>query len=192
MKTAIFGGTFNPVHSGHLLIAEEVLSQTDCDNVLFIPANIPPHKSVDDPGAELRLSMLKQSVFGNSRFRVSDCEILRSGVSYTIDTIRFLIASGQVETRPSLLIGDDLVEGFGSWKEARAIVEESSLIVVHRRYAQKIPVSFPHRYIDNAIFPVSSTMVREMIAEGGAWQNLVPEAARKIIEQHKLYGFKKL
>ena len=192
MKTAIFGGTFNPVHIGHLLIAEEVLSQTDCDNVLFIPANIPPHKSVDDPGAALRLSMLEQSVSSNPRFRVSDCEILRSGVSYTIDTIRYLVDIGIVEARPSLLIGDDLVEGFDSWKESQAIAEESSLIVVHRRHAQKIPVSFPHRYVDNEIFPVSSTIVRQKIAEGGAWHYLVPEAARNIIEKHGLYGFKKL
>lgn len=191
MKTAIFGGTFNPVHIGHLLIAEEVLFQTDCDNVLFIPANIPPHKSVDDPGAALRLSMLEQSVSANPRFRVSDCEILRSGVSYTIDTIRYLVEIGSVEAKPSLIIGDDLVEGFGSWKEFQAIVEESSLIVVHRRHAHKIPVSFPHRYIDNALFPVSSTIVREKIAGGGAWRYLVPEAARKAIEKHGLYGFKK-
>lgn len=190
MKTAIFGGTFNPVHIGHLLIAEEVLTQTDCDNVLFIPANIPPHKPVEDPGAAFRLSMLEKSISGNPRFRLSDCEILRAGISYTIDTIRYLVDIGMVEPKPSLLIGDDLVEGFGSWKEPRAIVEESSLIVVHRRYARKVPVSFPHRYIDNVIFPVSSTIVREKIAGSGAWHYLVPEAARKIIEEHRLYGFK--
>ena len=191
MKTAIFGGTFNPVHIGHLLIAEEVLAQTDCDNVLFIPANIPPHKHVEDPGSELRLSMLEKSIAENPRFRVSNCEIIRSGISYSIDTIRYLVNSGIVESKPCLLIGDDLVEGFSSWKESQAIAQESSLLIVHRLHAKRIPVFFPHEYIENAIFPISSTVVREKIAKMGAWRYLVPEAARKIIEEHRLYGFNK-
>ncbi len=177
MKTAIFGGTFNPVHIGHLLIAEEVLTQTDCDNVLFIPANIPPHKPVEDPGAAFRLSMLEKSISGNPRFRLSDCEILRAGISYTIDTIRYLVNIGMVEPKPSLLIGDDLVEGFGSWKEPRAIVEESSLIVVHRGMLGRFRI-LSHRYIDNVIFPVSSTIVRGKMRKAELALSL-PEAARK-------------
>lgn len=188
MKTAILGGTFNPVHIGHLLIAEEVLAQTDCDNILFIPANIPPHKEVDDPGAGLRLEMLEKSIAGNPRFRVSDCEIRRAGVSYSIDTIRFLVTTGVTEPKPSLIIGDDLVGGFGTWKEAEAIVRESSLILIHRHSAVKASFPFPHRYIANTIFPVSSTIVRTKILENMAWRYLVPEAARKIIEEHRLYG----
>lgn len=190
MRTALFGGTFNPVHIGHLLIAEEVLAQTGCDNVLFIPANIPPHKQLADPGAALRLSMLEKSIAGNRRFRCSDCEIRRAGVSYSIDTIRYLVGLGLVEPKPSLLIGDDLVKGFGSWKESEAILKESSIIVVHRRYAERLPISFPHRYIDNELFPVSSTAVREKIAGKGAWRYLVPDAAREIIEEHGLYGLR--
>jgi len=190
MKTAIFGGTFNPVHIGHLIIAEEVLAQTDCDRVLFVPANVPPHKEVDDPGPELRFAMLRESIAGNPRFSASDCEIRRSGVSYSIDTIRFIVDQGIAEPFPSLVIGDDLVEGFGSWKEHDAIVRESRIIIVHRRYAQRLRTQIPHIYIDNEIFPVSSTLIRTRIREGKAWRYLVPEAARIAIEEHRLYGLK--
>lgn len=188
MKTAVFGGTFNPVHIGHLIIAEEVLAQTDCDRVLFVPANIPPHKEVDDPGPELRLVMLRDSIAGYSPFSVSDCEIRRSGVSYTIDTVRYLVGQGVLEPFPSLIIGDDLIEGFGSWKEHDALMRESRIIIVHRKYMQRLNTSINHLYIDNEIFPVSSTMIRGRIQDGKAWRYLVPEAARKTIEEHRLYG----
>ena len=189
MKTAVFGGTFNPVHIGHLIIAEEVLSQTDCDRVLFVPANIPPHKEVDDPGPELRLAMLKDSVAGYPRFSVSDCEIRRSGISYSIDTLRYLVGSGLAEPFPSLIIGDDLVGGLDSWKEHDSLVKECRVIIVHRKYVKRLQVPITHLYIDNDIFRVSSTMVRARIQEGKAWRYLVPEAARKTIEKHRLYGF---
>jgi len=189
MRTAVFGGTFNPVHLGHLIIAEEVLAQTDCDRVIFVPANIPPHKEVDDPGPDLRLAMLRDSVADYSRFSVSDCEIRRSGVSYSIDTVRYLVDQGLAEPIPSLVIGDDLVEGFGSWKEYDALVRESRIIIVHRRYVERLALQIPHIYVDNGIFPVSSTMIRARIQEGKAWRYLVPEAVRNTIEKHRLYGF---
>lgn len=188
MKTAIFGGTFNPVHVGHLIMAEEVLIQTGCDTVLFVPANIPPHKEVLDPGAEYRLEMLQKSLGSNPRFKISDCEIRRSGISYSIDTIRYLSGAGIIESFPGLVIGDDLVEGFYAWKEAEAVMRESRIIIVHRRYAERIAPRFPHIYIDNEVFPVSSTIVRAKIGKNKAWRYLVPEAARKVIEEHGLYG----
>lgn len=190
MRTAIFGGSFNPVHVGHLVIAEEILVQTGCDTILFIPAYDPPHKDFHDPGPSLRLAMLEASIAGNTHFRASDCEIRRSGVSYTIDTIRHLVGGGFVEPKPFLVIGDDLVEGFGSWKESEAVAQETSILIVHRRFETRLLMPFPHRYIDNAIFPVSSSAVREKAASGGAWRYLVPEAARKIMEEHGLYGLR--
>ena len=191
MRTAILGGSFNPVHIGHLVIAEEVLAQTGCDVVLFIPAYSPPHKELKDPGPSLRLAMLEASIADNPRFRASDCEIRRSGISYTIDTIRHLVEEGAVESKPFLVIGDDLVEGFGGWRESEAVALETSLLIVHRRFKARLSMPFPHRYLENAIFPVSSSIVRDKIAAGLAWRYLVPEAARKLIEEHGLYGLRK-
>ncbi len=190
MRTAIFGGSFNPVHIGHLIIAEEVLTQTGCDLILFVPAYSPPHKEIQDPGPELRLAMLEASIADNPRFRASDCEIRRSGLSYSIDTIRHLVREGIVEPKPFLVIGDDLVEGFGSWKESEAVAREASLLVVHRRSRDTLALPFPHRYLENAIFPVSSSIVRDKVASQGGWRYLVPEAARRLIEAHGLYGLR--
>lgn len=189
MRTAIFGGTFNPIHLGHLAIADEVIAQTDCDRVLFVPANIPPHKEVDDPGARHRLAMIQASIAGDSRFSVSDCEIARAGVSYTIDTIRYLVGRGLVEPKPCLIVGDDLLQGFGGWKESAALLEECSLIVVHRQYKECVPFTAPHRYLGNLRLPISSTLVRERVRAGGAWRYLVPNAARAIIQEQGLYGY---
>ena len=189
MKTAIFGGTFNPIHLGHLAIADEVIAQTDCDRVLFVPANIPPHKEVDDPGARHRLAMIQASIAGDPRFAVSDCEISRAGVSYTIDTIRYLVDHGIVEPKPSLIVGDDLLQGFCGWKESAALLDECSLIIVHRQYKECVPFASPHRYLGNLRIPISSTLVRERVRAGGAWRYLVPNAARAIIQEQRLYGY---
>lgn len=188
MRTAIFGGSFNPLHLGHLCIAEELLHALPCERVLFLPANIPPHKALDDPGPRLRLEMLRLSLAADPRFAVDACEIERAGISYTIDSIRHLVASGSVEPKPFLVIGDDLVEGFGSWKDSASILEESRIVVVHRSSSERLAPPFPHRYVDNAVFPVSSSLVRSRIASGGAWRFLVPAEVRKVIEEHGLYG----
>jgi nicotinate-nucleotide adenylyltransferase len=188
VRTALFGGTFNPLHIGHLCIAEELLHALPCDRVLFVPANIPPHKALKDPGPLLRLEMLKLSLAADPRFAVDDCEIERKGISYTIDTIRHLVAAGSIEPKPFLVIGDDLVAGFGSWKNSASILEESRLVVVHRFSNERLAPLFPHIYVDNGIFPVSSSLVRSRIASGGAWRFLVTAEVRKVIEEHGLYG----
>ncbi|MCE5257181.1 MAG: nicotinate (nicotinamide) nucleotide adenylyltransferase [Spirochaetaceae bacterium] len=189
MKTALFGGTFNPVHIGHLILAEEVLRQIGCQRIIFIPTNIPPHKEIDDPGPEIRLSMLTESIRDYPFFEVSDCEILRPGISYSIESIRSLVGANSVEPKPGLIIGDDQAEGFMAWKDPDAIARESTIIIMHRKYRHEIEFLFPHLYIDNEIFPVSSTGIRERISAGQAWRALVPHEARKIIEANGLYGF---
>jgi len=190
MKTALFGGTFNPVHIGHLAIAEEVLCRTGCDRILFIPANIPPHKRVEDPGASVRLEMLRESIRHDIRFSVSDCEIAREGISYTIDTIRYLVAARIIEPLPYLILGDDLIKGFRSWKEHGSVEQESEILILHRVFKDRIDPGFRHRYIDNDLLPISSTRIRQRIAENQAWRYLVPDAVRKTIEDKRLYGFR--
>jgi len=189
VKTALLGGSFNPIHIGHLVMAEEVLLATGCDRILFLPAYIPPHKAMDDPGAEHRAGMLQASIDGDHRFALSRCELERAGVSYTIDSLRILQSQHLVEEHPCIVIGDDLVEGFSTWKEAEALSRAAELIVVHRMSAQKLPFGYPHRYLDNRMLPVSSTEIRRLIREKGAWRYLVPEGARRLIEKHGLYGY---
>jgi nicotinate-nucleotide adenylyltransferase len=156
-----------------------------------VPASTPPHKALsDDPGPALRLEMLRASIEAEPGFAVADCEIDREGISYSIDTIRYLSSSGLVEPRPFLVIGDDLVEGFPSWKEYASILEESRILIIHRSSAARLKPDFPHSYLDNSIFPLSSSLVRSRIASGGAWKFLVTAETRELIEKHGLYGLR--
>lgn len=187
-KTAIFGGTFNPVHIGHLFVAEEILAHTGCDRILFIPAHTPPHKFVDDPGPDIRFRMLKDSIADNPAFEANDCELKRAGISYSIDTVRYLVHEGIVEPRPVFVLGDDLIPGFGLWKLPEALAAETELLVFHRESAERIALVYPHSYLDNLPLPISSSMIRARIAEGQAWRSLVPAQARMLIESLRIYG----
>jgi len=190
VKTAIFGGTFNPVHIGHLGIARAVLELTDYERILFIPANIRPDKDCADPGVRFRAQMLSAAIASEPRFAFSDCEIRRKGISYSIDTIRYLVSSGTVDARPGLIIGDDLVEGFFAWREPELLLRECSIIVARRKPEGRVTVPFAHRYIENEVMDVSSSLVRERILTGGNWEELVPPAAAEIIRKCGLYGYK--
>ena len=164
MRIAILGGTFNPVHEGHLNIAREVKSRLGYRQIVFVPANIPAHKKMEmDVGAEHRLKMLELAVAGCGDFIVDECELRRGGTSYTIDTVRQLSATYPLEGKPGLIIGDDLLEEFKSWKDVDQLVELVELVVAHRRSRKDMAVDYPCRYIDNSLFPISSSQIREAL-----------------------------
>jgi nicotinate-nucleotide adenylyltransferase len=204
LRLLILGGSYNPVHIGHLILAEELACQYGYDRVLLVPALEPPHKALtEDPGAPLRLAMLRASVEGDPLFIVDDCELTRQGPSYTVDTIRHAIAAYAPQGRPALAIGDDLVSGFSSWREPEAILALADVIVARRggesRPGESRPGErkgldgreaspFPHLRAANSLIPISSSLVRERIKSGGAWRRLVPDAAARIIGERRLYG----
>lgn len=139
MRIALFGGTFNPVHYGHLRIAQEVIEDGSVDKIVFVPAYAPPHKpEAHVADAADRLAMLALAIKGNERFALSDIEIRRGEVSYTIDTLR------QIKERPpedfkgygemslSLIVGSDAFNDINSWCEYEEIFKLASIIVVTR------------------------------------------------------------
>ncbi len=189
MKAVILGGSFNPVHVGHLILAEEALDALDADVAYLIPAAHAPHK--DKPAGASdgdRLEMLRRSVAGDERMRVLSCELDRGGTSYTVDTLSWLRREGLADERPYLLLGDDLVAGFGSWREPDTVASMARIVLAHRNSAEHPPFRWPHERIENSLIPVSSTRVRELAASGRPFRYLVPPAAFEYIRSHGLYG----
>jgi nicotinate-nucleotide adenylyltransferase len=189
MRIAMLGGSFNPPHIGHLILAEEILATRRYDKVLLVPANLPPHKVPQgDPGAEMRLAMLRASAEDWPQIIVEPCELERRGVSYTIDTLNEIAQKYICDGKPGLVVGDDLASDFMvSWKDPERILDLADLIIAHRLRAEEIDLPYPHRYVDNIMIPVSSSLVRERIAQQGAWRSLIMPRVREIIETYGLY-----
>jgi nicotinate-nucleotide adenylyltransferase len=191
MRLLVLGGSFNPVHIGHLVMADEARSQFGYDLVVLVPSFRPPHKDIEgDPGAQRRLVMLRLAVEGDRGMAVDDCELARGGVSYTIDTIRDIVARYRPEGKPGLLIGDDLMPDFPSWREPDAIAREADLICAHRLSSDRIPFPYAHRYADNSLVPLSSSLVRARIASRGAFRYLLPSQVHDYIVENGLYGLR--
>jgi nicotinate-nucleotide adenylyltransferase len=193
MKLAILGGSFNPVHLGHLLLADAVLAALGYDRLALVPAFRSPFKPAAanmEGGAAGRLEMLAASVAGDPRLTVDDCEIRREGVSYTADTLRDIIRRYCPEGKPGLIIGDDLAEDFPRWHKSDEILALADIIIARRLHSGELRCSYPHTRITNEVMDISSAMVRERIAAGGAWRYLVPAGARAVIEDKGLYGFR--
>ena len=195
MTIAILGGTFNPVHKGHLNIAGEVKSRFAYQQIVFVPANIPAHKKLEaDVGAEHRLRMLELAVAEYSDFVVDDCELRRGGTSYTIDTVRELSETYPIAGKPGLIIGDDLVEDFKTWRDVDRLVELVELVIAHRRSQKDIAIDYPCRYVDNSLFPISSSQIRQAlyaehaVAGGQSVRSWLPAPVYDYIQRHGLYA----
>lgn len=189
MKAVVLGGTFNPVHYGHLFVAEEVRSALGYEKAIFIPSNVPVHK---DPSPVLpphhRLAMLREAINGNDRLLVDDGEIVRGGPSYSIDTLVDLIPRFGIEGKPGFVIGDDLVPGFPTWKNVDQLVRLVDLIVARRTLAGTVALAHEHRDVMNTVLPISSSEIRQRIHEGRSVRYLLPDAVLAYIRDNKLYG----
>lgn len=233
MKIALLGGSFNPVHKGHLALAESVVKLAGYDRVVFVPAYQSPFKqrcaaevvsrtaesAVGKAGEasssekdrypvfsdEERIEMLRLAIAPYSWATLELCEIERGGVSYTIDTVRFLTqkyrAEGSLEGKLGLIIGADLIEGFPRWKEADALAREADIILARRPDALKVEnalsakcaavsgasseadFAYPHVSIMNELHDISSTEVRERIASHEDLSALIPDEICRYIKQ---------
>jgi len=195
MRLAVLGGSYNPIHIGHLMLADAVVLRYGYDTVAFVPAFLSPFKDGHSGcTAEDRLAMVKLAIADNPSFYCEPCEIQRQGVSYTIDTLKFLKAKyPQCEGKIGLIIGDDLLEGFSGWHDAEHIPDYADIIIGNRiidRYSteQTQPADKPsYLKVDNALLPVSSSGIRTAIKEKKSWRYLVPSAVYSYIKEHKLY-----
>ena len=135
MKIAVYGGSFNPIHCGHLTVADETLS-LGYDKVLFVPTFIAPHKQLTaSVSPSSRLAMLEAAISDNPNFEVEPCEIQRGGVSYTIDTIRFLMDKykGKIDGKLGLVMGQEIAAEFYKWKGPDEIASLCDIIIASRQ-----------------------------------------------------------
>ena len=209
MKLAIMGGSFNPVHIGHLFLADSVVSGLGYDRVILVPAYQSPFKAgAEGASAADRMDMLAASIAGDPRLTVDNCEIRREGVSYTIDTLKDIIARYDPDGKPGLILGDDLAADFLKWRSHAEIASLADIIIARRspgleksatpeEYTcnkdSKTPETnnfpYPYKTLNNEIIEVSSSLLREKIRTGKAWRYLIPSGAGYIIEDRKLYGY---
>jgi nicotinate-nucleotide adenylyltransferase len=191
MKLAVLGGSFNPIHLGHLFLVDAVISELHYDRVVLVPVCRSPFKpsnSDTENNARDRLDMIATSIAGNPRLTVDDCEIRRGGVSYTLDTVTDIIRRYALDGKPGLIIGDDLAAEFPQWRKSEEILGLADIIIARRIHSQIINVPYPCTQIPNDVMEISSGTIREKIVANAAWRYLVPSAARTIIEERGLYG----
>ncbi len=188
MKLLIFGGSFNPLHIGHLFIAEEARNTLGYEMVVFVPSNISSHKA-DDTGLdpELRYEMLCKALEDEDGFKVDKCDIISGGISYSINTVNHIYENYDFEGKPGFIIGDDLLAGFKTWKKVPELLDKIDLVVVKRDFQNKLTSEYPDYYINNTILPLSSTEIRRRIREKKTIKYLVPEKIRQIIENNGYY-----
>jgi len=189
VTAAILGGTFNPVHIGHLCLAEEVRATFGYDRVILVPAAVPVHKDVAPviPGAH-RLAMLRLAVAGCVGLLVDDGELVRGGPSWTVDTVVELVPRYGITGRPGLVIGDDLAAGFSTWKDAQRLAGMVDLILARRTGERHGRFAWPHRTVMNPLITVSSSDLRRRVAEGRSIRFLTPDPVAAYIAANGLYA----
>lgn len=187
MKIGILGGTFNPVHFGHLILAEQVRGQLGLDKVIFVPTFLPPHKTGKAViRASHRLEMLKLSTVYNPYFAVSDIEIERKGTSYTVDTLR-KIKSQFPAAKLFFICGSDLVAEIPRWKDVDEIYRMATFVLARRPgYGRRLS---GRRFIKISVAQVdiSSSLLRQLVAKKRSIRYLTPYSVVKYIEKHRLY-----
>jgi len=195
-RTAVFGGSFNPIHYGHLLLADEVLETLKLDRILFVPAAVPPHKSPAHlaPAGD-RHEMVRLATAGHPKFEVSDAELRRAGPSYTVDTLEALRSPGE---DLFLIVGSETFLDLLTWREPRRIAELARLVVVPRVGSAFDPDSAAAQKVVREIgqeplivratsLPISASDLRRRVREGRSVAYRLPEAVAAYIRARRLY-----
>ncbi|HEV2066056.1 MAG TPA: nicotinate-nucleotide adenylyltransferase [Thermomicrobiales bacterium] len=194
-RTGILGGTFDPLHLGHLLIAEQARDQLNLDSVLFVPAGRPPHKPSDTmTDAMTRRDLVDVGIAGNPSFALSTSDLDHDGPSLTFQLLERMAAE-RPRDRLFFIMGEDSLVDFGSWVRPDRIIELAMLAVARRplspSMARKLPAvaGIEHRleWIQSPAFEISSRDIRHRVRAGMSIRYMVPSAVQTYIEAHGMY-----
>jgi nicotinate-nucleotide adenylyltransferase len=187
-RIGILGGTFDPPHMGHLIIAEEVLRALNLDQIWFIPTFEPPHKHDAYVQVDHRIDMLKLAIEGNNEFLLNTIEIDRAGKSYTIDTIIGL-KEAHPEAEFYFIIGADMVEYLPNWYKIDELIKLVKFVGV-KRNGYSVDSSYPIKKVEIPMIDISSTLIRERLQAKKSIKYLVPESVYHYIKENGLYESK--
>ncbi len=189
-RIGVFGGSFDPIHIGHLEISREALRQCKLDMVLFVVAAIPPHKKTPEVPVARRLEMVELAIADEPDFHASRIEIQRGGPSYTAETLREL-RGGYAEASFFLIVGADSAIDFSLWKSPDVVIEMANVVIAPRPGFD--PSTMEPRLRSKALvlespeLDISSTVIRKRLREGKSIEALVPAVVDRYIRAHDLY-----
>jgi nicotinate-nucleotide adenylyltransferase len=200
MRIGIFGGSFDPIHQGHLILAEACREQVELDQVWFMPCAVQPHKNSGARATDRqRMEMIELAIAGHDGFSLSKIEIERGGTSYTVDTLKQIRESNS-EDQLFLLMGDDSLESFESWREPQTICELAVPVIVNRPGSGKVDLSVLQQFVDGQRFElfqsstvqspmieISSSNIRSSVADEKSIRYQIPRSVQKYIEINALY-----
>ncbi|MDY6815330.1 MAG: nicotinate-nucleotide adenylyltransferase [Pseudomonadota bacterium] len=206
----IYGGTFDPIHHGHLRLAIELCDRLEVERVSLVPCYIPPHRSDTGASASQRLKLMELAMQGEPRLYIDDRELRRAGASYTADTLRQLREELGPDQPLVMVVGTDAFAGFDRWREWERIPELAHIVVVRRPGPALDPENTPARLLarrrvedvgslrstpagcilelDPPLLDISATGIRERIAAGRSPRYLTPDSVWEEIRHQRLYG----
>lgn len=189
MRIGIYGGTFDPPHIGHLIVASDAFAALELDRLILVPSAEPPHKRGRVTAtAEQRLTMLRAAVGDDPRLEVDDLELRREGASYTVDTLREM-RDRYPGAELFFVVGVDQMKELQSWREPEEVARLACLSVVSREgETVDADTPFRHRLVRVTRIDLSATDIRDRVRDGKPVRYLVPEGVRRIIEESGLYN----
>lgn len=193
MKIGVFGGTFDPIHNAHLIIAEFAREQLLLDKIFFVPSHISPHKTTRKiTSSKHRVNMIKRAIKNNRYFSISEYEIRKKGLSYTVDTIDFFTNKYNLSIdKLFMIIGSDNFNDLQTWKNLDKITKTATIAVANRsKLNAPLPQSLAHIkhiLIHSPLIDISSSLIRSLIKNNSSVRYLVPAKVEDYIQKKELY-----
>ncbi|KRL23517.1 nicotinate-nucleotide adenylyltransferase [Lentilactobacillus kisonensis] len=186
-RIGILGGTFNPIHNGHLIVAQQVLDQLGLDKILFMPDATPPHvdRKLAIDAAD-RVAMINLAIWNNPSFSIEMAEVNRGGISYSYDTMAELVRK-HPENQYYFIIGGDMVNYLPKWHRIDDLVKLVSFVGV-KRDGYTPTSKYPIIWVDVPYIDISSSFIRSKIHQHQSIRYLVPSCVERYIKEHQLYG----